>query len=151
MIRAAAPRAMSGTRVFILLPEEGRFGPYICPENLDVVECARKALRSDSPRTSDHRLGAKLANYNVWVQLPEIPEKYENKHVLLLVSTEGEKQPTVNVYVVWMKEEAISMDEVRDFACSVYGPSSFDKDSLCSYEDQSASTSERGKMVYYNR
>ena len=133
---------MSGTRVFIHLPQEDQFGPYICPENVDVVECARKALRSDSPRPSDHRV--KLANYNIWIQLPEIPEEYENKHVLLVVSAEDEKQPTVHVYVVWMKEEAISLEEVRGFVCSVYRLS---KHSLHFYEDmEDQSPSERGKI-----
>lgn len=136
---------MSGTKVFICLPQEDRFGPYICPENIDVVEYAREAIRSDSPRISDHR--AKLANYNIWVQLPEIPEEYENKHVLLLVSTGGKGQRTVYVYVVWMKEETISLDDIRAFVCSVYGPSSFDKDSLRLYSEDTEhqSPSERGK------
>ena len=140
---------MSGTRVFIRLPREDQFGPYVCPENVDVVECARQALRlrTDSPRTSDRsQNGAKLANYNLWIQLPEIPEEYENKYVLLLVSTEGEKQPTVYVYAVWMKEETVSLDEIRAFVCSVYGSSSFDKDSLYFYDDkEDQSTPEKGK------
>lgn len=142
---------MAGTRIFIRLPQEDQFGPYICPENVNVIEYTRKALRSDSLRPSDHR--AKLADYNIWVQLPEIPEEYENTHVLLLVSAEGEKQHTVYVYVVWMKEETISLDEVRGFVCNVYGPSAFDKESLRFYEDtaedQDQSPSERGEIETY--
>ena len=139
--------AMPGTRVFIRLPQEDQFGPYICPENVDIVECAREALRSDSPRSSDHQ--AKLADCDLWVQLPEIPEEYKNKYVLVFVSAEGEKQHTVYVYVVWMKEETISLDEVGGFVCSVYGSSAFDKESLRFCEDtaEDQSPSERGKTI----
>ena len=129
--------------VFIHLPHKHQYGPFSCPDDVDVGTYARRIIHS-SPRPG-HPSKLAIVDCDIWVQLPKIAD--DCKHVLLLVSTKDKGINAVHVYVVEMKEDTISADEVRSFVRGVYGPTSIGNDSLCSYRDQQDQIlSEKGKV-----
>ena len=113
------------TRLFVHVPNEDQYGPFVCRKNTDVVECTRRILQSyDRER---------LIDSDVCFELPKIPN--DLAYALLLVSVKDKRLRTVHAYVVEIKEDAVSLDEIRNFVNATYGPSSFDKDSLRPYEE----------------
>jgi hypothetical protein len=123
-------------RLFIHVPNEDQYGPFVCLNNADVVECTRRILRScDREKLS--------IDGDVCFELPRIPCGLE--YALVVVGAKDK----IHVYVVEIKEEAVSLNEIRSFVYSVYGASSFSKDSLCPYGKDKAdqNSSEKGRTL----
>lgn len=126
------------TRLFIHVPNEEQYGPFVYSENADVVECTRRIFQS-------HDREKLSIDGDVFFELPKIPCDLE--YTVLIVSSKNK----AHVYVVEMKEDAVSLNEIRNTVYAVYGPSSFDRDSLRPYEgdkaDQNSSDKGTGTTV----
>jgi hypothetical protein len=126
------------TRFFIHVTNEDQYGPFFCRrKNADVVECTRRILQSCDRETLS-------INGDVCFELPKIP--CDLQYVLVVVAAKAQ----MHVYVVEMKEEAVSLNDIRSFVYATYGPISFNKDSLRPYGEDKAdqNSSEKGTVKY---
>ena len=132
--------APTSSRLFIHVQNEEQHGPFLLRKNADVIECTRRILSQSFERE-------KLSiDGDICFELPRIPCDLE--YALVVVNTA--KENNTHVYVVEMKEEAVSLDEIRSFVYAVYGPSSFSKDSLRPYEEDKAdhNSPEKGTVTH---
>ena len=126
--------APTSSRLFIHVQNEEQYGPFLLRKSADVIECTRRILSQSFERE-------KLSiDGDICLELPRIPCDLE--YALVVVTA----KENTHVYVVEMKEEAVSLDEIRSSMYDVYGPSSFSKDSLRPYEEDKAdqNSSEKG-------
>ena len=130
--------APTSSRLFIHVQNEEQCGPFGVTENADVVECTHRILSKSFEREKLNIDG------DICLELPRIPCDLE--YSLVLVTA----KENTHVYVVEMKEEAVSLDEIRSYMYAVYGSSSFSKDSLRPYEEDKAdqSSSEKGTVTH---
>ena len=129
--------APTSSRLFIHVQNEEQYGPFL-GKNADVVECTRRILSQSFEREKLNIDG------DICLELPRIPCDLE--YSLVLVTA----KESTHVYVVEMKEEAVSLDEIRSYMYAVYGPSSLSKDSLRPYVEDKAdhSSSEKGTVTH---
>lgn len=138
--------ASMSTMLFVHVPHQhlGQFGPFSCSKGIDELGVAQYARTLLDSTAQLHDRRQKLANYDIWIELPKIPDQYKDRHVLLLFK----RGPTVHVYVVGMERDTISERKIRNFLGSIYGVRC-DSLSMCEGEQQDQNPSEIG--IYNTR
>ena len=116
-------------RLVFHLPNGNQSGPFSCPEDIEIADHVHKLLELNPQ---------KLGYTEFWIESPSIP--YDHILVLAHPSSSDDveehasiEQQTVHVYVVKMKGERMSLDEIRSSLCNVFGSNAIDKESLCGY------------------